>query len=344
MPRRATPAERRLTAPTGRRSRKDDGCATPTPALKSGMAAWAESPRAWSLSPAETGQPPGRATLGSTGCRARLPATRGAQGRRPRVWTPSTASRGGPDGTGGRPRERELGDGDGNHAPLRDGNRDDRDDDDGGDRGPARGGGRVANLRPGPDARERHGVEDQGTHGAGTMQAGPSDSAQVADGGAQVPAATEAQASAGDEDNPPEDPGQEGAGSWGWGWWNTNTWQGRSSDRGWRGRPGRDERVVMVEPGQARLACRGLQRLRWRRPIVPEARTHRGGARSPSYQGRVDRGAHRRPPGSRPPRVPSPRLVGKMGARRFHHLQEDGVRQVQGEDEACQRRHGGPRG
>ena len=114
----------------------------------------------------------------------------------------------GPDGDGERPREREPGDDDGNRAPLRGGSLDDHDND-GGDGGPARGGGRVANLRPGPEARERQGIEGQGTHGAGATQAGPSDSTQMADGGAQMPAATETQASAGGEGNPPEDPGQE---------------------------------------------------------------------------------------------------------------------------------------
>ena len=49
------------------------------------------------------------------------------------------------------------------------------------------------------------------------------------------------QVSAGGEDNPPEDPGQEDAGSWGWGWWNANTWQASSSDGGWWCRPGRDD-------------------------------------------------------------------------------------------------------
>ena len=54
-------------------------------------------------------------------------------------------------------------------------------------------------------------------------------------------AGTEAQASAQDTGNPPEDPAQQGSDSWGWGWWGTNTWQGSSSDGGWWGRHGRDD-------------------------------------------------------------------------------------------------------
>ena len=154
-------------------------------------------------------------------------------------------ARGPRSGNGGRPRGRDPGDIDGSRAPPDGG---DRGGDDGGDGdgGPARGGGRVTTLRPGPMARGDHQEpEGQGPHGEHAAQTGPTGSSQAADEGAQVPAPAETQAQVGSEDNPHEDAGQGDAGAWEWGWWNTGTWQSSSSSSGWWNRPERN--IIMTE-------------------------------------------------------------------------------------------------
>ena len=147
---------------------------------------------------------------------------------------------GGPrGGDDGRPRGRDPDVGDGSHALLDDGDRGGGDDDDG-DGGPARGGGRVTTLRPGPMARgDRQEPEGQGPHGEHAAQAGPASNSQTANEGAQLQTPADAHAHEGGEDNPHEDASQEDAGAWGWGWWNTDTWQSGSSGSGWWNRPER---------------------------------------------------------------------------------------------------------
>ena len=145
----------------------------------------------------------------------------------------------GDDDDGGRPAR-----GGGRAASLRpgpdargDGTVTDRgagDDGDGGDGGPDRGGGRVASLVPGPGARDRQGVGAQGTPEQGSEQPGPpaGDPQAEGDQGAAEPGA-QAEGNGAGAGPPPEDSAQQGKGSWGWGWWGSSAWQGGSSHGGW---------------------------------------------------------------------------------------------------------------
>ena len=146
------------------------------------------------------------------------------------------------DPDGRHPQRRGPDDDCGARAP-RIGNDGGDDDGDGDGGGPARGGGRVACLRPGPGARDDGGASGspspmQGDRGSQTAPAGSSLPA-AEDALHQVP--TDAEAQGDDGDAPHGDMDQEGAGSWGWGWWNASSWQSGSSGSGWWNQAGWDD-------------------------------------------------------------------------------------------------------
>ena len=87
---------------------------------------------------------------------------------------------------------------------------------------------------------------------------------------------------------------------WEWGWWNTGTWQSGSSGSGWWDRPERDddEDDAWSRWNRGRRAPRtgGYGGYGGADRQIPEDCPHRCGARAPSYQGGVDRGAYADPP------------------------------------------------
>ena len=312
-PWRAAPTERRPTAPAGRRSRTSAGCATPTPALGSGTDAWAGPPHHWSSSPGGAGPRSGRTARTAASpavCWARLPATRGAQGKKPRGRTTSAALIAGALTESGdalasasratmaasmRRCEAEPG------APD---DRDDDNDDNDGDGEPAWGGGRVAALVPGPGARERQGVDGQGNPGTDATQTSPPDSAPAA-GGEQEAAATEAHGSAQARWQSPGEPRAGRLGLVGVGLVECQRVAGQLLGR------------RMVGPKRE-----GRRRLRMMRgPDGIGASTDRGPGATAATA--VPTGC------ARSPRTPRRHSAANL---------------AQGEDEACQRRRGGPRG
>ena len=139
---------------------------------------------------------------------------------------------GGPAEGGGRAANLRPGPGAHGDGTMTDRGEDDDADD--GDGGPDRGGGRVASLVPGPGTGGRQGVGAQGTPEHGSEQPGPPPSDPRAEGG-QEAAEPGAQAEGGDTGAgaPPVDSSQQDQGSLGWGWWCSGAWQSGSSHGGW---------------------------------------------------------------------------------------------------------------
>ena len=97
---------------------------------------------------------------------------------------------------------------------------------------------------------------------------------------------------------------------WEWGWWNTGTWQSGSSGSGWWDRPERDddEDDAWSRWNRGRRAPRtgGYGGYGGADRQIPEDCPHRCGARAPSYQGGVDRGAYADPPNPAHPEFRGP--------------------------------------